>query len=178
MNVLGVDPGFASIGWCVARVMGGDIVPTLCGTFTTEKETRKVVVRASEDNIRRAQLVYGFFKEKIVEENISLIATETMSWPRNSAIVAKLGIFWGTLSALGTQLGTPIIQASPVDIKKSVTGNGKASKEEMVKAIESRFPFMTLPHQETLKEHAADACGAIIACSPSEMFKWAMKHSA
>jgi Holliday junction resolvasome RuvABC endonuclease subunit len=175
MNVLGIDCGFGSLGWAVADCSNGIIRPILCGVLTTEKSSKKQNVKATEDNIRRAQDLYSGLRNLIESEQVSLIATETMSWPRNAGVVAKMGIAWGVIASVAGQYAIPIIQASPMEIKRKVAGDGKASKERMIQAIQVAFPYLGLPHQLGLQEHAADAVGAIIACQDSELMKWASR---
>jgi crossover junction endodeoxyribonuclease RuvC len=170
-EILGVDPGFSSLGWSICTSIQGVVYADRCGVITTEKGGRKYAVRASEDNIHRAQVIYKELCDIIVDRGIKLICTETMSWPRNAGVVAKMGIAWGVIASVACRWGIPVVQASPVDIKKAVTGNGKASKEEMIAAIVSSYPQLALPTQLALQEHAADAVGAVIACRASELFK-------
>lgn len=177
MNVLGIDCGFGSMGWAVAHFHGDSIVANLCGVITTEKSTKKQNVKATEDNIKRAQLLYTKLLGLIAANDIGIIATETMSWPRNAGIVAKMGIAWGTIACAASQFNLPIVQASPMEIKRQVTGDGKASKERMIATIVERYPYLSMPHQTGLQEHAADAVGAIIACQDSELMKWVRLNS-
>lgn len=177
MNVLGIDCGFGSMGWAVANFSSGALSPTLCGVITTEKSTKKQNVKATEDNIKRAQILYTKLLGLISENQVGIIATETMSWPRNAGIVAKMGIAWGTIACAASQFNLPIVQASPMEIKRQVTGDGKASKERMIETIHRRYPYLSLPHQTGLQEHAVDAVGAIIACQDSELMKWVRLNS-
>lgn len=164
MKVLGIDPGFSFLGWAVADVIGRNINPLCCGVIVTEKDLRKNT-RNSEDNIRRAQAILAQLGSLLLDYKPKAICTETMSWPRNAGVVAKMGITWGVIASFAYTHMLPIMQASPIDIKRSLTGDGKASKEKMILAVTSMFHDLVLPRQETQQEHAADAVGAIIACS-------------
>jgi crossover junction endodeoxyribonuclease RuvC len=163
MAILGIDPGFSSLGWAV-------LYPTLEGRLNP-----KVQLRSSEDNIRRAQEIYNELIIILEAHEVRLICTETMSWPRNAGVVAKMGIVWGVIASVAQLYRVPLIQASPMEIKRAVTGDGKASKERMIARIIELFPNLALPTQTTLQEHAADAVGAVIACQGSQLFK-AIEH--
>lgn len=176
MKVLGIDPGFSSLGWSVWEVTKVDTNPIRCGVIRTEKATRKVQVRASEDNIQRAQHIYDELFSLITINDCKLICTETMSWPRNAGVVAKMGIVWGVIASVASRNGTPIIQASPVDIKKAMTQDAKASKDKMIEWVRMVFPDLQFPEQETLHEHCADAVAAVWACRHSQLFK-AMRNA-
>jgi crossover junction endodeoxyribonuclease RuvC len=177
MYILGIDPGFASLGWAICTQEQGKLHAQLCGVITTEKSTKKLNTRSSEDNIRRAQNMYTDIAGLLTNYPINMVCTETMSWPRNAGVVAKMGIAWGVIASACHQWRVMMLQASPMEIKRAVTGDGKASKERMIASIKSRFPELSLPPQETLQEHAADAVGAVIACQESQLFK-AWEHHA
>ena len=171
MRVLGIDPGFSSLGWAICEMFNRDLTASQCGVITTEKAKHLVQLRSSEDNIQRAQLIYHQLSKILSHNDIGLIATETMSWPRNAGVVAKMGIVWGVIASVSEQLSIPMLQASPIEIKKAVTGNGKASKEEMIASIKTKFPSLILPPQTTLQEHCADAVGAVMACQRTQLMR-------
>lgn len=145
-----------------------------CGVIRTEKSSKKVQLRASEDNIGRAQSILTSLTVIQSTHKCHAIATESMSWPRNAGVVAKMGIVWGVLASFAFSTGMPMIQSSPMEIKRKVCGDGKASKEHMIAAVREIFPNLEFPSQETLHEHAADAVGAVVAARDSEVFKWLM----
>ena len=172
MKILGIDPGFSSLGWAFCEVKyPGEVEPKYCGIIRTEKAGRKIQLRASEDNINRAQLIYSDLAALIIDYKITLVCTESMSWPRNAGVVAKMGIVWGVIASVCHQWRIPMLQVSPVEIKKNLTGSKQASKEEMIAEIVSRYPRLELPNQKVLQEHAADAVAAVLACRQSMLFK-------
>ena len=178
MRALGIDAGFSSMGWAIAELQYlGSIKPITCGVISTEKSNKKQNVKATEDSLRRGQELYYELSKLIAAENINLICTETMSWPRNAGVVAKMGIAWGWIASVAHRYSLPLVQATPMEIKRAVTGDGKSSKERMIATIQRLFPSLTLPHQLGLQEHAADAVGAIIACQNSTLMKFAMSQS-
>ena len=171
MNILGIDPGFSSLGWavCVAAYPA-EVQAVYCGIIRTEKAEKKIQLRASEDNINRAQAIYNELAGLILSHKISLVCTESMSWPRNAGVVAKMGIVWGVIASVCHQWRIPMLQVSPVEIKKNLTGSKQATKEEMIAEIVSRYPKLILPSQKVLQEHAADAVAAVLACKQSMLF--------
>jgi Holliday junction resolvasome RuvABC endonuclease subunit len=68
----------------------------------------------------------------------------------------------------------PLVQASPQAIKKALTGNKAASKEDIAEAVGKRFDgvaseFNRLPKGQ--HEHGYDAIAAVLACEESEVVK-------
>ena len=171
MNVLGIDPGFASLGWGVVTADKTEVEARSCGVIQTVKGTKMMHMRSSEDNIQRAQSIYDELDDKIINEGIELICTETMSWPRNAGVVGKMGIVWGVIASVAWKNKVPIIQSSPVDIKFEMTQDRKASKEKVISWVQMVFPNLKMPPQETLQEHCADAVAAVWACRNSQLFR-------
>lgn len=175
MIVLGIDPGFASMGLAAVNV-GPDTERILeLAVLRTEKSARKLEVRASDDNVRRAvQLTKGLCR-LIDKHNPIAIAAEAQSWPRNAGSSAKVGIAWGVVAAVASWYSLAIVQTSPQALKKAVCGSKTATKEDVIAAIEGRFPDVEWPSPASTVEHAADAIGAVLACLDSSALQMARK---
>ena len=181
-HVLGIDPGFASIGWSVVRLDGQGEALVAVGVIRTEKSAAKRNVRASEDNLERAKEIAAELRALIDQYRVQLICAETMSYPRNSAAAAKMAMCWGVLAALAHQYGVPIAQATPQEVKKAVTGKKDASKEEVQEAVKRLYPvlaeavtrnggpYVLRDVPRSLWEHPYDATAAVVACRESEVF--------
>lgn len=181
-HVLGIDPGFASIGWSVVRIAAtGEHLVDL-GVIRTEKSAAKRNVRASEDNLERAKEIALEIQDLIGKYRIQLVCAETMSYPRNSSAAAKMAMCWGVMAAIAQQHKIPIAQATPQEVKKAVTGRKDASKEEVQEAVRGLFqplqgaeakhggPYILRAVPRSLWEHPYDATAAVVACRESEVF--------
>jgi crossover junction endodeoxyribonuclease RuvC len=181
-HVLGIDPGFASIGWSVVRVDAAGEHLVALGVIRTEKSSAKRNVRASEDNLERAKEIALEIQDLIGKYRIQLVCAETMSYPRNSSAAAKMAMCWGVMAALAQQHKIPIAQATPQEVKKAVTGRKDASKEDVQEAVRGLFPalqgreakhggpYILRAVPRSLWEHPYDATAAVVACRESEVF--------
>ena len=61
----------------------------------------------------------------------------------------------GALAMLITNYGIPIVEYTPIELKKHITGNGKAGKELVQRVIKQMFGLENLPEYDD----AADALG-------------------
>jgi len=176
IRVLGIDPGFASIGLAVVRLTDIGEQPELLKVFSTEKSAKKLNVMASADNVRRARELSDVITSLIERYNIKLICAESMSFPRSSSIAAKMAMCWGAMSAISQIKNIPILQATPMQIKKKICGVKSASKADIEESIRIKYGDIieTLIENEhickTEREHPIDALAAIVACSESETF--------
>lgn len=178
LHVLGLDPGFANIGIAVVRIDGDRMVPVYLDVLRTSKSDAKRQVRASEDNFDRAKDIAATLRELAVRYDVRMLTAETMSFPRNASVAAKMAMCWGVIAALADGLELPLAQASPQEIKKAVCGNKSASKEDVVDAVRKLFPESTKLLERvpaSLIEHPYDALASVVACSHSELFTLARK---
>ena len=184
--LLGLDPGFASLGYAVMELTpdeSNDKVEAL-GIIETEKSNKKKNVYESDDNLRRAKEIRSALKSLI--ERVTLkakietgyqgrvigICAEAMSFPRNSSSAAKVAITWGLIASMDL----PVFQMSPQAIKSSVCGRKSASKSDIEEELISMFSGKTGQDIELLlkdlprskREHPYDALAAIVACRDTE----------
>lgn len=191
--ILGLDPGFASCGYAVlvlALAGACDDEVLLAGVLRTEKSSKKRDVRAAEDNVRRAREIATSLQGIIErlrgsnEHRIVAIAAEAYSPVRNSGAAAKVGITWGVIATIAVAHGDlPIVQATPMELKRRVAGNGTASKDAVATALRRRYGEGALDGllrgtPPSMHEHAYDALGAIAACLDAEVIRLARRMSA
>jgi len=176
--LLGIDPGFASLGWCrfgLGKTPDLDR-PLAMGVIRTDKSNKKANVLASNDNHRRICEIFKLLFP--LTQDVIMFTAESQSWPRNSASSAKVGMAWGVISSLTELLSVPLLQMSPQALKKSICGNKSASKQEIADALIARYGIViadgllkdVAPSQ---REHAYDALGSVCATLDGEEVKLA-----
>jgi len=182
-TVLGLDPGFANIGWAQVLLTENAEIPFRMGVFRTEKSVKKLNVFASEDNVRRAREIYVFVRDLAVNGEggpVSAICAETMSFPRSSSVAAKMSLCWGVIAALSEHYNIPIVQSSPQQLKKNVAGSKSSDKEDVQAALEVRYGKRLLNKvcrdvPSSMLEHPYDALGAVVATLDSELIRMARR---
>jgi Holliday junction resolvasome RuvABC endonuclease subunit len=169
VRALGLDTGLACFGWAIADV-GEEPRCLALGVIRTAKDPRKVLLAI--DNYRRAQhVVRGLAQALELYPDIGVVCAETISFVRNASTMAQIGYAWGIVAALLERHDPPLalLQASPQEIKAACCPKIKnASKLDVQEALEGRFGHSVrgqlLEYPKTLREHPADALGAIVAC--------------
>jgi len=179
MYLLGIDPGFAAVGYALVELLPvGERVEEL-GVLLTEKSGKVRAVRASDDNVRRGREIdFGLWSVASSSmRSVVAICAESMSFPRHAGNAAKMAMCWGVIVGISARLGIPIVQASPQEVKKAVVGKKDASKEEVQAALKARYPCpaTSVPFTKTRIEHPFDALGAVVACLDSEVVRLARK---
>jgi len=126
MKILGIDPGTIRCGYA--------IIETTPKLHLIDAGFIKITER--ELQYQLAQLIEGI--DLIFKENIDEVAIEDIFYAYNPKTVLKLAQFRGALSLRILQIHGNFAEYTPLQVKKAVTGNGKAKKEQvafMVKRI-------------------------------------------
>ena len=92
ISVLGIDPGFASIGYSIGLITSKSVIVRHMGTFRTKKDNSKKKILVADDNIRRTREIAEWLAQTIESWNVKIICAESMSHPRNSSAASKMAL--------------------------------------------------------------------------------------
>lgn len=171
--VLGLDPGFANIGYSVVELASWGLKVHDAGVFQTEKSDKKRKVLASDDNFRRGREISKFLNDLVGKWQVSAVCTEGMSFPRNASAAVKMAIAWGVIVAMAEQRQLAVVQASPQEIKLAMCGAKNASKEDVEAAVEKKASVARLLEgtARSYHEHAYDSVAAVLTCLDSDVMR-------
>jgi crossover junction endodeoxyribonuclease RuvC len=134
--ILGIDPGFMRTGVAVIMVDGKKIGVMEQGVLALgKKET--LHERVAEFYVRIDQL--------ITQHAVTCIALETPFLGKNAQNFLKLGYLRGIVYLLVAQRSLQLYEYAPMQVKKSVTGWGGASKEQVCEVLLRLFPALSAP---------------------------------
>lgn len=162
MRVLGIDPGFASLGWGAFFVgLDGRREFMSCGILETAK---KEGLRKSTDVALRGEDLFIELHSVFQEVRPNAVFVEGQSWPRDASVSAKMGVAWGIVLACSALNGTRVVQIPPKDLKYRLTGSTSAEKKIVQAAVEKLLPesAKSLARFRSRAEHPADALGAAL----------------
>ena len=149
MIILGIDPGYAILGYGVLEAERGKIRAIDCGVIeTTPKMT--FPERLERLHAGTAALIARFHPEQIAFEEPFFSRTTTTAL----AVAAARGV--SILAA--QQAGLPLYEYTPMQIKLSVTGDGHADKKQMQGMIARLLRLPKIPKPDD----AADALGIAV----------------
>jgi len=121
MNILGIDPGSRNLGYCIIHWDGKKFSLVEAGLLKMkEKELQAQIV----------EMVEGI--DLILKNNhIDEVAIEDIFFAFNPKSVIKLAQFRGALCLKVLQEIGYFHEYTALQVKKAVTGNGKATKEQV-----------------------------------------------
>lgn len=169
IRIMGIDPGFANIG--VARLsFDAEEGYYLHGLhlITTKKNTKKKGIRSKSDDLRRLLEVVQQFEEIVVSWPADVYSFEECpSISANVTSTRKIATGWGACCAIAARRSNVMVLEYAIsDLKEVVTGNRKASKEEMIATLGKRFPqLLKMKVAKGKLEHPADGLAACLTAT-------------
>ncbi|MCF0151566.1 MAG: crossover junction endodeoxyribonuclease RuvC [Firmicutes bacterium] len=129
MRILGIDPGYAIMGYGVVEKKGNSVTLLTAGAVTTDKD-----MNMSD----RLKALYAGLMDIIAEYQPQEAAIEELYFNTNAKTVIFVGEARGVAVLACANSGLPIYEYTPLQIKTSLTGNGRADKKQvqfMVKKV-------------------------------------------
>lgn len=98
-----------------------------------------------DDPYRKLQLIYNTVSGLIIKYKPDVFAIEAPFFGKNVQSMLKLGRAQGVAIAAAMRHGLEVTEYSPKKVKQSVTGNGNASKEQVLKMLQRLLSFKDDP---------------------------------
>ena len=98
-----------------------------------------------EDPYKKLQLIYNTVSGLIIKYKPDVFAIEAPFFGKNVQSMLKLGRAQGVAIAAAMRHGLAVTEYSPKKVKQSVTGNGNASKEQVLKMLQRLLNFKDDP---------------------------------
>ncbi|MEE8404953.1 MAG: crossover junction endodeoxyribonuclease RuvC [candidate division Zixibacteria bacterium] len=162
MRVLGIDPGLNLSGYgIIESSSGGDLNIIEAGIIRTnakaDMDKRLVEIGREFDSVLKQ------FKPDVmaIEELYSHV-----NHPRTSII---MGHARGLIIFKAAETGIRVVSYASTRIKKCLTGNGRATKEQMQKAVQTNMGLKSLPEPPDVADALAVAWCHLQAINRTEV---------
>ncbi len=155
MVVLGIDPGYAILGYGVVETKGTALRAIDCGVIETSADM-PFPERLERLYLGTRQLVETFRPDQV--------AFEELFFSRNVTTAIQVGAGRGVALLAAQQSGLPLYEYTPMQIKLAVTGNGHADKKQVQHMVRALLSLKAVPKPDD----AADAL-AVAICHANTM---------
>ena len=151
--ILGIDPGFGSIGYGAISVSSGNPSALNYGCLHTKPGTlfSKRLLKIFDDI---TQLIHDIAPD--------VIGVEKLFFEKNSKTAIEVSHARGVILLAAERAGIPIIECTPLQVKLASTGYGKADKRQVQQMITRVLKLKEVPKPDD----TADAL-AIALCASS-----------
>ncbi len=134
--ILGIDPGTVIMGYGIVVVKNNQVTLLELGVLKPGK---------IKDNYKRLQLIFNTVSGLITKYQPTDFAIEAPFFGKNVQSMLKLGRAQGVAIAAAMRHGLEVTEYSPKKVKQSVTGNGNAGKEQVMKMLQTLLSFKESP---------------------------------
>lgn len=152
MRILGIDPGLQTTGYAVLE-----------STPTGPRVCEAGVIRSSEkrtpsDMAQRVRAVYDSIDEIIAQFRPNVVVVEQLyahyDHPRTAILMAHAR---GVIFLVAGKHDLPVVSYNATRIKKTITGNGRASKDQVQRTVQRELNLPTPPEPPDVADAIAAA---------------------
>ena len=148
-RVLGIDPGLNITGYAVLEVKTNSIQVAEAGVVRSRRE-KEFADRIFDIYTGVAEIIEQFHPEVLALEKLYSLTKR----PETAILMAHAR---GVIYLAATQAGIPVIPYAATQVKKLLTGNGRAPKDQMQRAIQQELKLKEYPNPPDVADALAIA---------------------
>lgn len=149
MRIIGIDPGTGILGFGVIDSVGQKKTMVDAGVITTEPH---------QPLDERLVEIYEGVQQIISETKPSVMVVEKLFFAQNVTTAISVSHARGVVMLAGKQSGLKLVELTPLQIKQSLTGYGRATKNQVQQMVQTMLKLPNLPEPDD----CADALAAAI----------------
>ncbi len=158
LRILGIDPGLAQTGYGIIDINGNKIVHVKHGIISTGSS-----VHISQ----RLHSIYDQLKDIINLYKPDEAGIEALFFAKNVLSAIPVAEAKGIVHLVCSQNNIDNYEYTPLEIKQTIVGNGRADKKQVQKLIMLLLNLETIPQPD----HCADALAAAVCHFHNRNFK-------
>ena len=134
--ILGIDPGTLFMGFGIIKISSSGMTLVIMDVLKLSPK---------KDAYERLKIIHQKVSDLLVEFCPHEFAIEAPFFGKNVQSMLKLGRAQGVAIAAAMQAGIPVTEYSPRKVKQSITGNGNADKQQVLKMLQRLIVFEENP---------------------------------
>lgn len=136
MRILGIDPGYARVGWATITVNNSQLTVNNYGCIET--------LKTSESQDRLVD-IYEKISKIIKKYKPDVLAIEELFFTNNAKTAFKVGEARGVIILAGAMQKISVASFTPLQVKVAVTGYGNADKTQVGRMIKAILKLKEMP---------------------------------
>ena len=149
MRVLGIDPGYGTIGWGILDCTRGKLTFVDYGAIRTAPQT------PMEDRLVQ---IYGDLEQIIRNYRVETAAFEELFFNTNITTGISVAHARGVILLAAYRAGVRVFEYTPLQVKQAVVGYGRAEKKQVIDMVKRILNLPSAPKPDD----AADAVALAI----------------
>lgn len=164
MRVLGIDPGYAIVGYGIVEYDGLKFNTITFGAVTTKAKTYFP---------SRLQSIYMELSDIINKFKPDALSIEKLFFNTNTTTAIDVAQARGVILLAATEHNIPIYEYTPLQVKQSVTGYGRAEKKQIMEMTRILLNLKEMPKpDDTADALALAVCHSHVANSLQGKFNF------
>jgi len=162
-RIIGIDPGYATVGWGIVDYSGNTFRTVDYGAITTP---------AHLPFESRLEIIYNELGHLLAKYNPQGMGLEKLYFGKNVTTGIDVAQARGVILLCARRSGLSIGQYAPNEVKQAVVGYGKAEKEQVMQMVKMLLNLSELPKPDDVADALAVAvCHAHSMSSRISAFK-------
>jgi len=159
--IMGIDPGLATVGYGIVEYVGNKFIGCDYGAIITPVHT---------PNGERLWQIHEELNQLLDYYKIETAAIEKLFFNTNTTTAISVAEARGVIQLALTKKNIPYSEYTPLQVKQSVTGYGRAEKNQVMSMVKMLLNLQKIPRPDD----AADGL-ALAICHAHCMGSFAMK---
>jgi crossover junction endodeoxyribonuclease RuvC len=152
-HIIGIDPGYGRLGWAMAKLQGNELTPVDLDCIETSSD---------QDLFERYLQMEQELEQILTKYQPDQAAIENLYFFSNQKTAMKVSESRGIVIACLMRHKLKISQYTPIQIKETVTGYGRADKKAVEKMVRMEFDLSQIQQQKSkILDDAIDALAVI-----------------
>jgi len=147
--IIGIDPGLNHTGYGLVKIQKDKIIAVDYGSITN---------KTSENFSDKIKNIYSVIDNLIKTYSPHELVLEEIFFSKNTRSAINVGKICGAVALTATLAGINVVTYTPLQIKQSVVGYGRATKNQVQVMVKVLLNLSTIPRPD----HAADALAVAI----------------
>lgn len=148
LKILGIDPGYAIVGFGVVEYDGYKFTPIHFGAITTQ---------AGTDFTLRLKTIYDDMNTVLTTFQPEAMAIEKLFFNTNQKTGIDVAQARGVTVLAAANMGIPIFEYTPLQVKQSVVGYGRAEKKQVMEMTRRILGLADVPKPDDTADALAIA---------------------
>lgn len=152
MRIIGIDPGTGRLGFGVIEVNGRKVKLVDAGVITTP---------ATDSTEQRLKTIHEDLNSIITATKPTVMSVEKLFFAKNVTTAMTVSQARGVVLLLAESHHLELHEFTPLQIKQSLTGYGRADKKQVQEMVKVVLGLKTVPQPDD----CADALAAALMCA-------------
>jgi crossover junction endodeoxyribonuclease RuvC len=149
MKILGIDPGYATLGWGIIEERANTFTPIAYGAILT---------KAGQPMEKRLQIIYNSLCQIIDDHQPDGMSVEELFFNSNSKTAILVSQARGVIILAAAEKNIPLYEYTPLQIKQALVGYGRADKNQVQQMVKRILSLDLIPKPDD----TADALAAAV----------------